>query len=232
MNRAQSLLELQKIDRVLDALGGRLRSIASELAENAQLAAAAQSVLEAETVTADVDRRLRSVNLDRSGLKEHIGSEESKLYGGKVKAPKELQSLELELAALRRRLAVLDDDSLALMLERDSAGETLDAAVKRRHEIEHAAGDRSRQLASERADFEAKRDTLTARRDAAAGRIDGPSLAGYDKIRRAKHGIAVAELRADGCGACGIQLPRSAVEKARQSDSLVRCPGCGRILAG
>ncbi len=232
MNRAQSLLELQKIDRALDALGARLRAIAAELAGNTDLAAAAQSVLEAETVAADLDRRLRSVNLDRNGLKEHIASEETKLYGGRVKAPKELQSLELEVASLRRRLGVLDDDSLVLMLERDTAVETLAEATKLRHDVEHAAGDRSRQLASDRANFEVKRDTLAARRDAAAKLIDGPSLAGYDKIRRAKHGIAVAELRADGCGACGIQLPRSAVEKARQSDSLVRCPGCGRILAG
>lgn len=232
MNRAQSLLELQKIDRALDALGARLRAIAAELAGNTELTEAVEAVVQAEAAAAELDRHLRSVNLDRTGVKEHISSEESKLYGGGVKAPKELQSLELEVASLRRRLAVLDDESLALMLERDSAMERLDAAQGRRSDIEHASGDRSRQLASDRSDFEAKRDTLASRRDLAAKTIDGPSLAGYDKIRRAKHGIAVAELRADGCGACGIQLPRSAVEKTRQSDSLIRCPGCGRILAG
>jgi predicted nucleic acid-binding Zn-ribbon protein len=232
MNRAHSLLALQKVDRGLDAIGARLRAITVELAGNPKLAAANEALARAEEIATDLERRLRAVNLERSGLKDHIAAEESKLYGGRVQAPKELQALEREVGSLKRRMATLDDESLGLLLERDVATEARDAALGARNEIEQSTGERFRKLAADRDDLEVKQAALSARREAMAASIDSASVAAYERVRRSKHGIAVAELGPEGCASCGIQLPRSAVETVRGSDELIRCPGCGRILAG
>jgi predicted nucleic acid-binding Zn-ribbon protein len=232
MNRAHSLLELQKLDRALDAIGSRLRTITAQMAADPELATAQAEVAGAQESLSELERRLRTVSDERAALKTRIAAEEAKLYGGRVQAPKELQALEREVASLRRRLAVLDDQSLALMLDRDAAAERLEAALARRGDKERAAGETTERLAAERGELEGKRRVVDHRRGAVAEGIDPTAVAAYEKVRRTRHGVGVAQVGADGCAACGCQLPRSTVEKVRATDELVRCPGCGRILAG
>ena len=232
MHRSRTLLELQRYDRALDAIAARLKAIAAAQADNPQVMEAERVIAEAETVSSEVEKNLRLVNLERNGLREHIAAEEAKLYGGKVKAPKELQNLELEVASLKKRLAELDDVSLSLLLDRDEKQAGLEAARAHRDSVAHETDEAMSGLATERSDLERKDRTLRPKRESVAEQVTAADMDLYVKLRRAKHGVAVAEVKDGVCAVCGIELPRPLQDTAAANVILARCLGCGRILAG
>lgn len=56
------------------------------------------------------------------------------------------------------------------------------------------------------------------------------TLATYDRLRQSKAGRAMAQLKNNGCDICGMQLPTGLLSRLEESEDLVFCPDCGRIL--
>jgi predicted nucleic acid-binding Zn-ribbon protein len=78
-------------------------------------------------------------------------------------------------------------------------------------------------------------DTTQARRDAERAelllRFPEPFLRVYERVRAAK-GIGAALLRARRCGACRLELDRSALSRitSAAADEVITCEECGAIL--
>jgi predicted nucleic acid-binding Zn-ribbon protein len=87
-------------------------------------------------------------------------------------------------------------------------------------------------LSTERSDLERKERALRPKRDSVAESVTAQDMDLYVKLRRAKHGVAVAAVSDGVCAVCGIELPRPLLESAAGDVVLARCLGCGRILAG
>jgi predicted nucleic acid-binding Zn-ribbon protein len=230
MTRSQQLYELQKVDLARDAHVAELAGVVQALRGDPAVAAAAAAVQSASEALGRIEPVLRDRNLERDSVKAHIAREEEKLYGGIVKSPKELQNLEMEIEALRRRLANLDDAVLETMLERDTAADALDAAKSTLAEAEeHAAKAHTDLLARKRELTVAVRQADQERTERTAD-ISPADLELYTRIRASKHGRAVSRISDGTCGACGMQLPRQDRARVHDDAALVNCPGCGRIL--
>jgi predicted nucleic acid-binding Zn-ribbon protein len=78
-------------------------------------------------------------------------------------------------------------------------------------------------------------DTVHARRTAervtVLPDIPAPLLAQYERIR-ANKGVGAALLRGRKCGACRIELDRSAISRIKEAaaDEVLNCDECGVIL--
>jgi predicted nucleic acid-binding Zn-ribbon protein len=232
MSRAKLLSDLQELDLQRDEAVSRLTVIVKALKGNPAVAEAEKAVAEGEQALGDVERRVRLHDLDRQDVKDHISREEQKLYSGKVKAPKELESLQQEIDSLRRRLAGLDDTALDLMMEQD---ETTESLARAKDELSRIAADSASEVASmteEKAGLTAVIRGLDARRAELVTDIDATDVALYERLRPKRGGRAVAPLKGEHCGVCGIQLPRTDLDAARAGQRLVQCTGCHRILLG
>jgi predicted nucleic acid-binding Zn-ribbon protein len=81
------------------------------------------------------------------------------------------------------------------------------------------------------AETETQEKALKAKRDALKSKVQPRLLSSYDRIRRAKNGMAVVPVVRDGCcGGCYKQLPPQRVMEIRDMDRLILCEVCGRIL--
>lgn len=230
MTRARTLTQLQQIDSARDAVQRRLAAIQDELEDRGGMAAAKEDLAAAEEQLAEIERQLRGNDLERRGLRERATGEEAKLYTGRVKSPKELQNLQLEVSSLKKRLAEFEDVSLSLMLQRDEAQAAAEECRRRVGEMEAASLAQNEAFTAERADLEHKLRALDHKRADVAGQLTPAELATYDRLRPRKGGVAVAQLKGTDCAVCGIQLPRSAADTVRTADRMSTCPGCGRIL--
>lgn len=232
MTRAKRLLALQEIDIQRDDARARLLRIAKALRSNPAVVGAERTLAQAEGALAAVEPDLRAASLERQSVKEHLEREEATLYGGHVRAPKEVQNLKKETDALRRRLSGLDDQVLELMVARDEAAETVEAARATLADATAQAASNTEALRAEQTRLAGVVKALDAKREKAADAVPPADLQRYDRIRAAMGGRAVAVLRGDTCGGCGMQLPRHEADRVLDSHGLVPCPGCGRILAG
>lgn len=229
MGRGEELYRLQQLDSERDAKQRRLVEIEAVLKDDRALRKARRSLKEAEERVQTWQAKQRDLELEIESLASKTARSEERLYGGKVKNPKELADLQAEIASLKRRRQKLEDALLEAMINREEAETKRNEAETRLKEAESSWSTRQVDLKSEREALEERIEEIQARRDALVPRIDTATLAIYEKVRERKGGQAVAQIRGDACSACGVTVPPSMEWKLRQGE-LIQCDTCGRIL--
>jgi hypothetical protein len=231
----QRLLDVQALDTRLDQLAHRRATLPEHatLAElDARLAVLRDQIVAVETEESDLDRELRKAESDVDQVRARADRDQQRLDAGQVSSPRELESLQHEIATLARRQVDLEDIMLDVM-------ERLESAQSRHKELTA----QQEQARTEQTEVTARRDVLVAEIDAEvaqlgaqrttqAATLDPALLALYEKIRAQQAGIGAAELRQRRCGGCRLELNN--VELGRihdaEPDEVLRCEECRRIL--
>lgn len=232
MSRSKSLHDLQTIDLLRDEIVRRSRIVIGGLKDTSEVDAIRGSLAEAEGALERAAGALRTLEAERTSVRDRIERDEKTLYDGRFTTPKELQNLKSSIDAQQRRLTAIEDELLTALLERDDMIAVRDAKTAGLQEAEAALESRRRSLLSDRNGLKAEATEIEARRIEARERISPADLALYDRLRgtRALGGVAVALLASDGCAACGATLPVQDAERARSQIGLVRCDSCERII--
>ena len=229
------LLELADLDTELSRLDHRRRT-QPEIAELAQLGERAAKVRDAITIAdtnlSDLDRELSRAERDVEQVRVRIDRDNERLNAGQVSNARELESLQSEVASLRRRQSDLEEGVLELMEKREAAQALRDGAAAEGETV--AAGTasvtgRSDVALGEINELEAK--AQTARASVVAGLPDD-LLALYDRVRAQSGGLGAAPLRRGQCLGCRVQLSTVDLNEIRAAapDEVVRCEECRRIL--
>jgi uncharacterized protein len=232
MTRARRLLELQAVDLKLDEHRTRLARVGLALQDDRALVAAREAVARTTAELATVDHSVRRAEQARESAQSHVAREESQLYSGKVKSPKEVQNLQREVEALRRQVSQLDDDLLEAMITRDEAAARAEAASAALSSAEATAEGQRSALRRRERELNEQIKRLEGERETIIATIAAGDLKQYERLRRSKGGRAVSELSDDACLACGMLLPGQDVNRIKGGDEHVLCPGCGRIVLG
>ncbi len=177
-----------------------------------------------------VQQALRSVEQEVQAVRIKINTSEASLYGGKIRNPKELQDIQTEIAALKRRHSVLEDSQLEAMLALDEAEGEQAAAEKG---LTAAQADRATQqagLLGEQGQLKKKLDRLQMERGATIGSILPENLEIYERLRKQKRGLAVAAIEDNACASCGTSIRPAELQVARSPEQMAYCSTCGRIL--
>lgn len=230
MKQVLDILTLQELDDEAAGLRSSLSHAELRLAGNAELAAARDRVAELDRTLEGLAKAQRAADGVLQSASARLATEEAKLYGGSIKNPKELLSLEHEVELLRgqrdeaetRMLEVMGDAETA-GAERSKAGAHLDG-IEKRWETESAG------LRTEVERLQQELTRVEARREGEKTKIQPRSLALYESIRLRKGGQAVARVRGSTCSACRMSIPDAVRRRIMASNDIVQCPNCDRIL--
>jgi predicted nucleic acid-binding Zn-ribbon protein len=227
------LLELADVDAELARVEHR-RATLPELTAVAEAEEAVRArrdaLVAADTTLGDLDREVKRQEKEVDAVRAREDRDRGLLAGGTVSA-KQMTDLEHELATLQRRQNTLEDDLLELMERREAVELDSKHAGVELAKAEEELADASRRRDQVMADLE----TTQARRDAERVRLvpEFPEalLGLYERVR-ANKGIGAALLRARRCGACRIELDRSAISRisGTAADEVVTCEECGAIM--
>lgn len=230
MATARQLLELQELDLSLEAKQKALAAVESQLGEG-------QAIVEARTALEQKRQRFRELEkaqkLSEWNLKElqaksaEVGA---RLYGGNVRSPKELMSLQEEAEGLKQRKGAEEDRLLDLLAETEALQEVLRSEGQRLREMEKEWLARQSQLQREKAVLDEELARITEERKRLAEPLDRESLALYESLRSNRQGRAVTRVEAGRCQGCGLSLPSHILYRLRQGKELVPCPNCTRLL--
>lgn len=236
MSRWDDLLAVQEHDTTIDQLEHRRRSLPARSELEAAMAELKDLEAQAATVEAqrhDLGRSQARLEDEIASLDERATQHDKTLYGGTISNPRELQAMQDEIAALKRRISQLEDQELELMEQI----EPLDADLARLGDQRSALDDRSTalraQIAEGEVEVDAELESVRAARRAAGDQIDPDLLSEYEGLRKQLGGVAIAKLVNGHCGGCHLGL--SAVEldriKKLPLEEAVTCEECGRLLA-
>jgi predicted nucleic acid-binding Zn-ribbon protein len=227
------ILELQELDLAI----GRLEARRKELESGEDLRAARERMNATEERVGELRLALDSVAQEQkrletevSSLESKIAAEERRLYDGSVANPKELESIQHEIEALRRRKSIIEDQVLIQMERREEMETRLPGLEAELAE----ARDRLTEIGgSEAAELESIGRALaerTAERAALLSQIDEELLELYEDLRAQKRGVGAAALEDGVCQGCHQKLSPLELESIKRSEGIRRCAYCRRIL--
>ncbi|WP_211367435.1 zinc ribbon domain-containing protein [Streptomyces sedi] len=229
------LLDVQALDLRLTQLAHRrdnlpehaeIRTVESQIVQQRDLLVAAQ------TEEGDTAREQTKAEQDVDQVRQRSTRDQQRLDSGQVTNPRDLESLQSEIASLAKR----QDDLETVVLE-----------IMERHESAQA---RAKELAAALEGLQNVAAEVVTRRDAALAEIDAEAAAVrsdrsvtvesvpadllklYEKLREQQGGVGAARLYQRRCEGCRLELNITELNEVRAAapDTVVRCENCRRIL--
>jgi predicted nucleic acid-binding Zn-ribbon protein len=228
MTVAKRFFELQNVDQDIDEKTTALNSIIAQIDDKTKILEAEAELNVIKDRLRGIEKQRRDMEYEAEDLRRNISELHEKLYGGKVKNPKELMSMEQEKEMFQANLSKKEDSLLDLMEEEEADNKDLKTRERHLSDIKQEWKQRQKELVSDRETLETQLNQLNDKRKELVSGIESQELQVYDVIRVRK-GNAVVRVEQGRCQGCHIKLPMNEWQKAR-TGALVQCSSCGRIL--
>jgi hypothetical protein len=220
----------------LQNLDDRAAELTKEIASLPRHIAGIEKKLESHQRRLDHDRAALVANQkDRKRLEGEIQASEQKISKLKTqmmeaKTNDQYRAFQHEIDFCQQEIRSHEDRILELMTEADP----LEKAVKA---AEGALATEKKQVeeektkARERTAVDQKEiDGLTAERKRILSEMTPRIASEYERIRKGRAGVAIAEVVQGRCSKCNIQLRPQFLQELKRQDSVMVCESCKRML--
>jgi uncharacterized protein len=225
-----TLIDLQGFDTRLAALDAEAARLPRQI--EAIQAAVAEAQKSVETIKAKADTTRKDLRTKEKDL-EVVTAKRTKAEGRlwEVKNNTEYSAVLLEIEAIKQEKAKGEEEILGLMeIQERLAVEGREADVRLKAREEQAQQDEA-VVRKKLAAVEKELAALRADRNSRARELPRLLLADYEKILKARSGIAVASVNASAiCGGCRMAIRPQAIQELKAAQAPMICENCGRYL--
>jgi predicted nucleic acid-binding Zn-ribbon protein len=225
----KQLIRLQSIDLAIQELRTRIDKFPGLSKALDEQLRSAQSGLES------VKEKAKNNQGNRKKLESEIGSIETKIskYRDQMMAVKtndEYRALQHEIEHAQSSIRKIEDEILNLMLEAESSQTEIRVAETRLKEDQQKVDQDRKQLTEvNQRDLSALESYLKERKEIEAS-ISSDLVPRYERVRKARGGIAVAAARNEVCEICQVRIRPQVFQEIRRNDQIIACDACQRIL--
>lgn len=225
----QAIHRLQQLDDRIRACRERLEQTPGEIARlEEQLKESRAALDQVQERQAALAKERRSLEQEVERIAADIRKHQTQLLS--VKTNKEYSALLHEIEQEKSKISEAEEKILLAMEAMDelSAAEGREKEAFGRCQRENQAGrqDLDRQAAEARA----LADQLAGDREEAIKALPREVLALYERVGKARNGVAAAVVKNGSCGGCYGNLPTQLLNRVRGMDQIITCENCGRIL--
>lgn len=210
-------LEKQKNDippEIID-LRRKIAQIEGEIAE-----------IEKESEELRNERRQKEMELD-----EKIEAlDKYRAQKNQIKTNEAYSALLKEIQDMEKEKADLEDGIFSFMERREELSNLIkdkkECLAKHRGNLVHLEEKNNKRIEQLEKEFSEQTD----KRNSIASRVDVKLVSRYEKIRKAKDGLAFVAVKNNTCHGCFIELPPQVVSELMKGDKIVSCERCSRLL--
>ena len=224
-----SVIRLQDLDNRVAELTREISALPIHISQIEKKLETHQRKLEADRAALSANQK------DRKKAESDIQLQEqkiSKLKGQMLEAKTNevYRAFQAEIEFCEKEIRRLEDRILELMQESEPLDKNVKAAeAALAEEKKQVEGEKSQ--ARERTAVDKKSlDELHAERKAIVTGITPAIYRNYERIRKGRRGIAVAEALDGRCSACHMAMRLQFFQELRRGDQVMSCESCGRIL--
>jgi predicted nucleic acid-binding Zn-ribbon protein len=220
----------------LQILDDRATELAKEIAALPKHIAEIEKKLEAHQRRLEHDRAAMVANQkDRKRLEGEIQLSDQKISKLKTqmmdaKTNEQYRAFQHEIEFAQEEIRRHEDRILELMTE----SEPLEKAVKTAEAAmttEKKQVDEEKALARERTAADRKEiDTLNQERKGIQSQMDPKIASEYERIRKGRAGVAIAEVVNGRCSKCNMLLRPQFLQELKRGDAVMVCESCRRML--
>jgi len=227
----KALIELQAVDLRLIGIRERLARFPKRLAEvEAGVTSAKQHVTAAKEAHTTGLKERKTYEMDVEQWKER--AKKYRNQSAEVKTNEAYKALLHEIQNAENEVASAEDR----LLERMVSGEEYDRQVKAAEAaVKGIEASASKERQAIQAEYNATQKELAAAeavRAAAIAAVPEDLVDHYERIAKRHGGIALAEIRGEGCGQCGVHIRPHVIQQLQRdsNEGFFHCETCTRIL--
>ena len=226
----QQLKALQKIDTqlyYLEELKGDLPVQVNNLKKEKEDFALTRQEQEEQLQSYKKERDM--LNLEVKDLEDKKEKYKNQLY--EVKTNREYDAVSAEIESVSDQVSNKETRVLELMSLEEDLETTIKETQEKAGELMVQLEQKEKDLGGRLANTESEEKKLQADRDVIAKKLTPRMLSSYERILKAKNGMAVAPVvKGALCGGCFKNLPPQRVLEIRQMNRMILCEVCGRML--
>lgn len=230
MSQRAFLYNLQLIDSQIDLILDRISNIENSINSNKEIVES-QKLL--DNIIARINAKKNEINeieTQANKLSLKFKQNNDALYTGKIKNPKELQSVEEENVSLKKRIQIHEDALFELMLENEAFEKELsNQSSVHENLLIRKQKENSDLLLQKNANLESL-EKLKTEKSPIEKQIKSELLQKYSTLRDTKKKLAVATVSENACTACGNMITPAEIQKVKSAVDEYYCQICKRIL--
>jgi len=225
----QTLVELQDMLRAIEEASRREREVPALLqALDRRLEEAARGLNAAREELAHAQKERRRLEMEVASVEALISRHQDQLLA--VKSNEAYRTLQHEIDQERAKVRGLEDQILELM-------ERADVLSQRIHTLEGEHGqervrveEEKRRVDENAAAATRERERLSELRAGLEKRVPADTLDSFNRIARARGGVAIVRAQNELCGGCNVRLRPQIFQELRRGETLFVCDSCKRFL--
>jgi predicted nucleic acid-binding Zn-ribbon protein len=224
------LIDLQKLDSRIAGLETEVARLPKQIEAIQAALADAQKTVESLKVRVDTARKdLRGKEKDLEVTAGKRSKAEGRLY--EVKTNKEYSAVLVEIEDIKQEKARTEEEILGLMETQERLAGEIREAIGRLTSREEQARQDEGVVRQKLARVEEELVAVRSQRSACARELPPGVLAGYERVLRARGGLAVVPVSPGHvCAGCRMTVRPQALQELRGGNGLMNCENCGRYL--
>jgi predicted nucleic acid-binding Zn-ribbon protein len=229
----QQILNNLMVLQRLDSQRAQLESLRGDLPQ--QVNRLKNEIEEIEQSIKNTQEKLRSYEKERGITEMEIKALEGKKkkYQAQlfqVKNNREYDAVTFEIEAVNAEVEKKENRILEILDMEEELKKSLETDKEEFNKLNGRLENVSKELKGQIAKTEKDEVLLTHEREKVVHKLESRYLASYERIRKAKNGLAVVPVVRGACGGCFKSLPPQKILEIRQMNRLYLCEVCGRIL--
>jgi uncharacterized protein len=223
-----TLIHLQEYDSRLAKLEAEAARLPKRIEAIRTSVGEARTAVEAVKTKVDATRKnLRAKEKDLEVVAAKRSKADAHLW--EVKTNKEYSAVLVEIEDIKQEKSRVEEEILALMeMQERLASEAREAEARLKAREEQGNQDEA-SVRQQLAVVEAELAGVRGERTTLAREIPPGLLVDYERILKARGGLAIAPAMTGVCGGCRVSIRPQAIQELR-SATLMRCESCGRYL--
>jgi predicted nucleic acid-binding Zn-ribbon protein len=225
----KAVIELQQLDTRIAELTAQIDALPAQIqALETQLHEFIHAHEDRQQRLAQNQKERRDLEADIQVVQARISKHKDQLY--EVKTNEQYRAMLKEIEGEEAKIRKIEDQLLEEMIEAEQLEKLIrEAASRLESEKARVAGEVKQLQTLRQADVD-ERERLEKQRQADAAGLSEGVLDLYERVRRARRGQAVVEVREGSCAACNVRLRPQLFNEVRSNDALLTCENCSRIL--
>lgn len=225
----KAVIELQQVDLKIAELTTQIDGLPSQIqALEAELREFLHTYEDQKLRLSANQKERRELDGEIQLVQSKISKHKEQLY--QVKTNEQYKAMRKEIEAEEENIRKIEDRILEKMIEAEQVETHVKHAASCLEGEKARVAAETRRLESARGAAEQERTQMLDRRKALEGALSDAVRDLYERVRRARRGVALAEVRDGFCTGCNVRLRPQVYNEVRANDALISCETCSRIL--
>lgn len=229
MSQRVFLYNLQLFDNQMDVISDRISIIDKIINSNKKILESKKTLDEIITKMEIKKKEINEIETQSNKLILKLKQNNDALYAGKIKNPKEMQSIEEENLSLKKRIQVYEESLFELMLIIEENEQELKFDSERHNNLLLMKEKEKSALLIEKQELNDSLEKLKIEKSPIEKQIKEELVQKYNNLRK-KNRLAVATVKENACTACGNTISPAEIQKIKSATEEYYCQICKRIL--